>query len=378
MNREYVELLMIRHDVFLSMGADMVILDPSDDPDRLCAELNQQWAWLVSSGRRAQRMVESDDENAEAMLKYHHELLWESIPKALMSAFPPIDHSLVETATSVGDLQLVHHLNPRKGNVLLARRNATEKIALKVYDKSNYVTPWDVENIYRELRFLRDVLRHPHIVQCTSVLHSFSRVYLALEVGGKKNLSQHLLDQPGFRADSQYAVDCTAQIAGALAFCHSRDVVHRQVSLDHIMVDDQSETPFCRLVDFFAASYFVGSTLSTTVCGELPCIAPEMVLEASYAAKPADCWSLGVVLLEAAGGLGSMRQAVGWLEDTELEPAAARIQSFFSREGSCARALVAMGGVHSRAVLARLSRLLEPEPTARADADAICSSSESS
>ncbi|CAK0815993.1 unnamed protein product [Prorocentrum cordatum] len=213
MNREYVEMLMARHDVLLPLGADMVILDPSDDPDGLCAELNLQWAWLEATARRAQCMVEGADEKAEAMLKYHHELLWESIPKVMTRGFPPVDHSLVETATRVGDLQLVRNLNPRNSNVFLARRSATEKVALKVYDKSNYVTAGDVENIYRELSFLRDVLRHPHIVQCTSVLHSFSRVYLALEVGGTKNLSQHLMNQPGYRADSQESVDCTAQIA---------------------------------------------------------------------------------------------------------------------------------------------------------------------
>jgi len=141
--------------------------------------------------------------------------------------------------------------------------------------------------------------------------------------------------------------------------------------LDHVVVDDQSETLFCRLVDFFAATRCVEWTSSTTVCGDLPSIAPEMVLEASYVAKPADCWSLGVVLLEVAGGMGSTRQAVGWPDDAELELAAAGIRNFFSCRGSHARALAAMGGVRSRAVLARLSGLLEPEPAARAVAGAF-------
>jgi len=95
-----------------------------------------------------------------------------------------------------------------------------------------------------------------------------------------------------------------------------------------------------------------------------------LVLDASYVAKPADCWSLGVVLLEAAGGMGSMRRAVGWPDDAGLEPAAARIRTFFSRDGSHARALAVVGGVLSHAVLARLSGLLEPEPAARAVAGA--------
>ncbi|CAK0806970.1 unnamed protein product [Prorocentrum cordatum] len=128
--------------------------------------------------------------------------------------------------------------------------------------------------------------------------------------------------------------------------------------MGHIVVDDHSGTPFCRLVDFSSATCCVESTPSTTVCGDLPCIAPEMALEAPCVAKQADCWSLWVVLLEAAGGLA------------ELEPPAAKIRSLFSCEGSHARALAVMGGVRSRAVLAGLSGLLEPEPAARAAANA--------
>ncbi|CAK0808791.1 unnamed protein product [Prorocentrum cordatum] len=369
-NQEYVEVLMARHDVLLALGADVVILDPSDDQDRLYAELNQARAWLVANAQRAQCMVEGANAKAQAVLEYHHELLWQSIPTATMHAFPPINHNLVETATSVGDYLLIHRLSTVSGNVILARRSETEEVVLKVYDKADYVTGWDVENIHHELLFLRDELRHPHIVQCICVLHSFSRVYLAFQVGGKQNLNQYLLNQPRYRLDLQDAVDCTAQIAGALAFCHSRDIVHRQVSLDHVVVDDQSETPFCRLVDFSAATRCVGSTPLTTVCGILPCIAPEMVLEASYVAKPADCWSLGVVFLEAVAGMGSTRLAVGWPDDAELELAAARIRNFFSRDGSHARALAVMGGVRSQTVLARISGLLEPEPGARAVASA--------
>ncbi|CAK0861784.1 unnamed protein product [Prorocentrum cordatum] len=367
MSKEYVEMVMARHDVLLTLGADVVILDPSDDQDRLYAELDQERTWLDANVQHAQCMIdESADAKLQAALEYHHELLWESMPKAMMHALPPVNHNLVETATSVGDYRLMHRLSTVSGNVIFARRSEVEEVVLKVYDKSDYVTAGDVENIDRELRILRGELRHPHIVQCMCVLHSFSRVYLALQVGGKKNLSQHLLNQPGYRLDLQDAVDCTAQIAGALAFCHSRNIVHRQVSLDHVVVDDQSETSFCRLVDFSAATRCVESTPSTTLCGGLPCIAPEMVLEASYFAKPADCWSLGVVLLEAVGGMGSMRQAVGWPDDAELEPAAARTRNFFSCDGSHARAMAVMGGVRSHAVLTRLSGLLEPEPAARA------------
>ncbi|CAK0796399.1 unnamed protein product [Prorocentrum cordatum] len=376
MSREYVQTVMTRHDALLAIGANAVLLDPGDTPDGLLRSLDQEKAWFEANARRAKSMIDFNDEHFQSILDYHHELLWENVPKALMPKFDPIDPNLVETANRVGDYQMTNRFHARSGkDILLADGSGFEKVVLKVYDKSDHVSAGDLERIHRELRFLRDVLRHPHVVRCTRMCHSFSRVYLVLGFGGTQNMHQRLLDQPGYRLDLEDAVDCTMQIAGALAYCHSQDIVHRQVSLEHIVVEDQSETPFCRLVDFNQATRCPESTLLTTPSGDLPCIAPEVALDESYAAKPADCWSLGVVLLEAAGGLGSMRQAVGWPEEAELEPTARRIKNFFSGEGSHARALAVMGGVRSEPVLANLSALLEPTPTTRAAMDAIAQSS---
>jgi len=375
MSREYVTTVMARHDALLAVGANAVVLDPSDNADHLRQILDQERAWFEANAKRANSMVVCNDDYFQRVLEYHHELLWESVPKSLMPKFDPIDRNLVETANRVGDFQLTNRFKTRNGNVLLASKCQPDEAVIKVYDKSDHVSAGDLECIYREIRFLRDVLRHPNIVRCTHMLHSFSRVYLCLEFGGMPNLHRRLLDQPGYRLDLEDAVECTMQIAGALAYCHSRDVVHRQVSLEHIILEDQSHKPFCRLVDFHQATHCPELTPSSTQCGELPCIAPEVALDESYLAKPADCWSLGVVLLEAAGGLGSMRQAVGWPEEAELEPAARRIKSFFSTSGSHARALAVMGGVRSEAVLDTLSALLTVEPTARATMAAITQSS---
>ncbi|CAK0891407.1 unnamed protein product [Prorocentrum cordatum] len=377
LSREYVQEVMARHDALVVLGANAVVLDPSDNSDRLLQTLDQEQAWLKVNAKRVNTMIDRDEDEFQRVLDYHHKLLWEDVPKALMSNFDPIDRNLVETANRVGDYHVTRLCgNARSGNyVLLASRSESEKVVLKIYDKSVHVIAADLHCIYRELRFLRDMLRHPHIIRCNNMFHSFSQVYLALEFGGKQNLHQRLWDQPGFRLDSKDAVDCTMQIAGALAYCHSQDVVHGQVSLKHIVMEDQSETLFCRLVDFFQASHRPESMPLATPCGDLPCIAPEVALDESYFAKPADCWSLGVVLLEAAGGLGSMRQAVGWPEDAELEPTARRIKNFFSGEGSHGRALAVMGGVRSELVLANLSALLEPTPTARAAMGAIAQSS---
>lgn len=369
-SRHYVSTVMARHEALLSVGSQAVILEPDSDPVRLRHQLDQEREWFEANARRANSMISHDNEHLQSVVEHHHELLWESTPRALMPRFAPVDRDLVEQTNMVGGYTLVHRFRTVEGKVLQATKDDQEAV-IKVYDKSTYVSAGDLECIYREFRLLTNILAHPHIIRCHGMLHSLSRVYLIFEFGGMQNLQLRLLDQPGYRLELEDAMACVMQIGDALAFCHSQDVVHRQVSLEHIVMEDDLDRPCCRLVDFLSATRCPPTQRSATACGDLPCIAPEVAVEELYFPRPADCWSLGVVLLEAAGGLGSLMRAAGWNEDTEPRRAAADIRDLFSREGNHARALASVGGVRSGRALAVLQALLRPVPADRATMQAV-------
>jgi hypothetical protein len=108
-------------------------------------------------------------------------------------------------------------------------------------------------------------------------------------------------------------------------------------------------------------------------------VAPEIVLRDSYLPQAADCWSLGVVLLEMAGGLGSTKQAVGWTTEMGDGIAIEMVHDYFSMEGSHATALAVMGNVSSRSVLEIVTMLIKPETGDRAtmrDVSALLDDSE--
>jgi hypothetical protein len=301
----------------------------------------------------------------------HASLLWETIPRLLMPGFAPLDNRLRELENRVGEFRLVHQYANHQ-HVLLAVNRQHENVVVKVRKKSGVTDAKEVESIYQEFRLLTHTLEHPHIIRGVSMLHSQCRVYLVLQYGGDVCMEQVLTTEPGYRLSRDDALNCTTQVASALSYCHARDVVHGQVSLRHVSVEVAQNRHICRLVDFSMAAHIPDPGTRETLCGSLPCVAPETALEEPYLPKPADCWSLGVVLLEIACGRGSLELSVQWHSDASLAVAAQQILTFFAAAGRHAEAMTRMGSVQDDVTLACLEALCVPEPLRRARAsDAV-------
>lgn len=168
--------------------------------------------------------------------------------------------------------------------------------------------------------------------------------------------------------DEDEALFCFEKIGQGLAHCHSKDVAHRSLSMEHVLLHtDGNEELVPKIIDFNCAMVAAGNRLSKTVCGGLSCIAPEMALGIAHLPKNADCWSLGVILLEMAGGLGGLSHAVPFNPaHVQLEVAATAIQRYFLLPGSQAQALAFMGNVRNAEVVEKLEMLLNPEFSERA------------
>jgi len=70
-------------------------------------------------------------------------------------------------------------------------------------------------------------------------------------------------------------------------------------------------------------------------CGSMPTIPPEVLGEQTYQGMPMDAWNLGVVVLEAVGGVGVMQEYVDWAsvnydEFHERQTLAERIRDLFA------------------------------------------------
>jgi len=375
--RSMYDSLMEVHQEIGRLGVDDVLLDPEWEPARLKLRLRMaQHSWSVNQNLLQSMLQEEPQppppEEVEQLEATHRQLLWEDIPRELMPHFKAMTADLQESPQSAGEYILKQKMETQAGIVWEGKDKKDRKVAVKIIDKADVFTPGEVEGIYREFRFLAGFTRHPNIVRAVDCFHGPNKIYTVMEFAGKQNLAQYLSDLPGLRMNEQDATGCFHQLASALAHCHARDVSHRAVSLEHVVMKpeaDGTHTP--KMVDFRSAMVAKEGVTSVTVCGSLPCMSPEMLCGQAYMPKPADCWGVGVLLLEMAGGKGSFFLALGIDEqkareqDSSQRPLMAeQIGNFFKKEGSHGAALSCMGGLQSTEIVEVLQGLLTPETDA--------------
>mmetsp|Transcript_30216 Transcript_30216/g.100041 ORF Transcript_30216/g.100041 Transcript_30216/m.100041 type:complete len:1060 (-) Transcript_30216:13-3192(-) len=143
-------------------------------------------------------------------------------------------------------------------------------------------------------------LRHDKIVQLRDVFETPDQLYLVLDLVEGGDLYDHIVSNGRMQEDhSRYVL---AQLVDALMYIHSKNIVHRDLKLDNILIDSVRSHPGCmevKVADFgHSKSIRDGYTQALTACGTPQYWAPEQQkagISGSYDER-VDIWSLGVVL----------------------------------------------------------------------------------
>ncbi|GMF34291.1 unnamed protein product [Phytophthora lilii] len=173
------------------------------------------------------------------------------------------------------------------------------------------------------------------------------------------------------------ARSCFQQVASAVRFLHARNVAHRDLSLENVLLDSSRR---CRLADFGLASA-AGSRCFGARVGKMLYMAPEVcsrppyrpdaeangasIGDVCYNGLQADIWSLGVVLFILVTGIPPFEKA---------SDADARFR-LVSKPGGSIRDLLREWGQENQLpceVLALLDRMLRVDPEQRPTADQVC------
>jgi len=191
----------------------------------------------------------------------------------------------------VGDIRLTNLLSNHSGesDVWIGERPSGERVAVKIYRHGRLPGLMDERQ--------KCALSHPHllpILQAGEIQGRYFEVSPYVAQGTLTDLIQqqrHLSD-----ADAKRLL---GQLAEAIHYLHSQNVLHRDIKPSNVFVT-QTEPLQVSLADFGTARLGGYQTILTGTIGTVAYSSPEAVT--GMQSEASDYWSLGMVLIEALTG----------------------------------------------------------------------------
>ncbi|CAI5933391.1 unnamed protein product [Closterium sp. NIES-65] len=109
-----------------------------------------------------------------------------------------------------------------------------EAFACKTLQKKELIGEAGRDDVRREVRMLQQVAGHPGIVQLHAVFEDEKEVHLVTELCDGGELFDDVVRRG--RLPEKEAAQVFMQVASAVAFCHSRGIVHRDVKPENILL----------------------------------------------------------------------------------------------------------------------------------------------
>uniref|UniRef100_A0A8C7SEG7 non-specific serine/threonine protein kinase n=1 Tax=Oncorhynchus mykiss TaxID=8022 RepID=A0A8C7SEG7_ONCMY len=163
------------------------------------------------------------------------------------------------------------------------------QVAIKIVDKTQ-LDDENLKKIFREVQIMK-MLRHPHIIRLYQVMETERMIYLVTEYASGGEIFDHLVAHG--RMAEKDARRKFKQIVAAVHFCHCRNIVHRDLKAENLLLDHNLNI---KIADFGFSNLFSRGQLLKTWCGSPPYAAPELFEGKEYDGPKVDIWSLGVVL----------------------------------------------------------------------------------
>jgi len=197
---------------------------------------------------------------------------------------------------TISDFEFSHVLGKGAfGIVYLAKDIDLDMIfALKLYNIPKIYKCGMQKQIIREVEIMNKI-SHPYIVGMHSFFAEEDWICLVIEYGLNGDLFAEI-NRKGRLPETQSST-YLFQLAKAVSYLHSLDVIHRDIKPENIMLGFWKEV---KLADF-GWSVYSPNVMRDTFCGTPDYVPPE-ILDGNKYSKQVDLWSMGVLFFEMLTG----------------------------------------------------------------------------
>ena len=186
------------------------------------------------------------------------------------------------------------------GEVYLAEDLKLErKVALKLLQREAIGNEEAKERFHREAK-AASALNHRNITTVYEIDRWHSYNFISMEYVAGNTLKEMVEEDHPHKNSITDIIDYALQICSALQAAHEKDIVHRDIKSDNIMINENGEI---KVMDFGLAKFKEVSSLTKTgsTVGTVSYMSPEQARGDSVDHR-SDIWSLGVVLYEIITG----------------------------------------------------------------------------
>lgn len=204
----------------------------------------------------------------------------------------------IQIGTIVGEYSVTSYIGAGgMGEVYCAAHSKIgRRAAIKILTHTSG-TDASLERFFNEAR-IQSNLRHPNIATLYDFTEVNSQPCIIMEYVDGQTLAERI--RPSGPLELRETIRIFGAIVEAIAYIHSKGVVHRDIKSNNIKISSNGEV---KLLDFGIAKSDASQQLTATgaVIGTLQYLSPEQLMGGVADAR-SDIWALGVLLYEMAVG----------------------------------------------------------------------------